>query len=75
MCLCVHVRVCMFVRVCACVCVCVCTQIGYRAGRLIAVSSRYICYGVRGGSVRVIHQTTGQRLLQKGHTTSELADM
>ena len=51
------------------------TDAGYRAGRLIAVSSRYICYGVRGGSVRVIHQTTGQRLLQKGHTSSELADL
>ena len=51
------------------------TDPGYRAGRLIAVSSRYICYGVRGGSIRVIHQTTGQRLLQKGHTTSELADL
>ena len=38
---------------------------GYRAGRLVAVSSRYICYGVRGGSIRLIHQTTGQRLLQK----------
>lgn len=25
--------------------------------------------------MRVIHQTTGQRLLQKGHTTSELADL
>jgi hypothetical protein len=51
------------------------TDAGYRAGRLIAVSSRYICYGVRGGSVRVIHQTTGQRLLQKGHTSCELADL
>ena len=51
------------------------TDPGYRAGRLIAVSSRYICYGVRGGSIRVIHQTTGQRLLQKGHTTAELADI
>ena len=51
------------------------TDPGYRAGRLIAVSARYICYGVRGGSVRVIHQTTGQRLLQKGHTTAELADL
>ena len=51
------------------------TDPGYRAGRLIAVSSRYICYGVRSGSVRVIHQTTGQRLLQKGHTSCELADL
>ena len=74
---CLHdVAVCMWVvYVGGCVtCVCV-GSAGYRAGRLIAVSPRYICYGVRGGSVRVIHQTTGQRLLQKGHTTSELADL
>lgn len=47
----------------------------YRIGRLIAVNSAYISYGVKGGSIRVIHQATGLRLLQKGHATSDLADV
>jgi hypothetical protein len=50
-------------------------RLQYRIGRLIAVNSAYISYGVKGGSIRVIHQATGLRLLQKGHATSDLADV
>ena len=69
-------NVCLFISVCVRVCLCVCLSVPISVCLYLCVGSpRYICYGVRGGSVRVIHQTTGQRLLQKGHTSVELTDL
>ena len=34
----------------------------------IAVNSRYICYGLRAGQIRVLHKDTSERALLRGHT-------
>lgn len=36
---------------------------------LIAVNDQYICYGLKQGMIRVINQSSGDRILLKGHTS------
>ncbi|KAJ3397637.1 enhancer of mRNA decapping 4 [Lobulomyces angularis] len=38
-----------------------------KVGNLICVDRNFICYAVRGGKIRVIHQRTGVMSLLKGH--------
>jgi len=37
-------------------------------GRQIAVNRRYICYGLRGGNIRILNVNTALRALLRGHT-------
>ena len=43
------------------------TEAGYNLGKLIAVNNKYICYGIRGGMIRAINQTSVLRCLLRGH--------
>ena len=37
-------------------------------GRQIAVNKSYICYGLKGGSIRILNINTALRSLFRGHT-------
>ncbi|KAJ3087562.1 hypothetical protein HK102_010767 [Quaeritorhiza haematococci] len=48
------------------------SKVEYKKGKTIAVNRDYICYGVRGGRIRVIGQQTGSMILLRGHNQSIL---
>ncbi|XP_024388151.1 enhancer of mRNA-decapping protein 4 isoform X2 [Physcomitrium patens] len=37
-------------------------------GRQIAVNKKFICYGLRGGTIRVLNKNNAQKILLRGHT-------
>eukprot|EP00894_Picocystis_sp_ML_P001931 jgi/Pico_ML_1/52448/g3152.t1 len=47
---------------------------GKPRGRIIAVNENYICYGLKGGPIRVLSQKTGIKTLLRGHS-APVSDM
>ena len=37
-------------------------------GRQIAVNKKFVCYGLRGGQIRILNINNSQRVLLRGHT-------
>uniref|UniRef100_A0A7S3UBK8 Enhancer of mRNA-decapping protein 4 WD40 repeat region domain-containing protein n=1 Tax=Picocystis salinarum TaxID=88271 RepID=A0A7S3UBK8_9CHLO len=47
---------------------------GKSRGRIIAVNEKYICYGLKGGPIRVLNPKTGVKTLLRGHA-APVSDM
>ncbi len=43
------------------------SEISRRHGHAIAVDANYICYGLKGGQIRILNRHTGARTLLKDH--------